>query len=525
MSLQTNKTFIFKKTAQIGFLVIVSRLLGLVREIMQGYYLGINTQSDAFITAFRLPNLLRKLFEANGLTAAIVPHTVKMIHEKRRHEVSQFITTILLALELLMLVFCALVWFFPERAILLAAPGFVADQVAATVPVAKIMFPMILGFAGFSVLSTALHAVNHFLIPALGPTVFNAVYLIGLGVCWNFDLPVNTMAFFVTAAAMAKFLLLVVAFRVRGFSFSLPSLDVFDDLKITFKRILPCLITFGAMEINSFMDIRLSSYLQRGTVTMMYLMHRFYMLPYSIFAVSLGTVLLSQFSDSVLKNPKRISFYLLECFKLATWFAIPVTVLMIGLSNDFFSPVMFKGRATPELIALSGKILSIMVCAFPFQILNKIMFKALLSRNDTTSSMKITLMSLSVTTAFNYLLVESLGAYAMAWGTVLCSVLKTVALLLVLWRKHQICLPYAHYFKFLQAYAFQFFFGVCFFGFQYATLSQIVSKLSMAVYIESGHLGYWFFVLAVFASTLFFLWRTYNYFGIRLYLMPYHTKH
>jgi len=524
MSLKTTKSFIFKKTAEVGFLTIVSRVLGVVREIVQGYYLGINVNSDAFITAFRIPNLLRKLFESNGLTAAFVPHTVKMLHDGRKTDVHQFVTVLLVALELVLLGFCALVWIFPERAIAMTAPGFSSEQIALTVPMAQIIFPVILGFAGFSVLSTTMHAVNHFFVPAFGATVFNVVYLGGLLACWYGNFSISVMAGFVLLAGIAKFLFIVAAYLCQGFSFSLPGREVMPDLMIILKRIIPCMVTFGALEINSFLDIRLGSYLPRGSVTMLYLTHRFYMLPYSIFAVSLGTVLLSHFSESVLKNPKRITFYIFECSKLAMWFAIPVTVLMVCLSKSFFNPVMFKGRATPELIELSAKILAIMVCAFPFQMINKIMFKALLSRNDTTSSMLVVLGAMGITTIFNYSFVASLGAYAMAIGTVLCAVIKMLLLMGLLCFKHEVVWPYRSFFAFLRAYLIQFFSGVCFFGFLYATLTQIIDKMSCSNYVVEGQIGYWALVLFVFTTTLVFSWRTYKYFGLKLYLMPHHSN-
>ncbi len=524
MNLKTTKSFIFKKTAEVGFLTIVSRLLGMIREIVQGYYLGINANSDAFITAFRIPNLLRKLFESNGLTAAFVPHTVKMLHDGRKAEVNQFLTVLLVVLELVLMIFCALVWIFPERAILMTAPGFSLDQVALTVPIAQIMFPVILGFAGFSTLSTALHAVNHFFVPALGATIFNLVYLAGLLTCWYGNFSILVMAWFVLLAGVAKFLLIIVACFWQGFSFAFPRHEIIPDLIIIFKRIIPCLVTFGALEINSFMDIRLGSYLPRGSVTMLYLTHRFYMLPYSIFAVSLGTVLLSHFSDSVLKNPRRITFYIFECSKLAIWFAIPVTIFMVCMSKSFFNPAMFKGRATPELIELSAKILAIMICAFPFQMINKIMFKALLSRNDTTSSMLVVLCAMAITTIFNYSLVGSIGAHAMAIGTVLCAVIKMLLLMGLLHIKHGIVWPYMSFFVFLRGYLIQFFSGVCFFSFLYATLTQIIDKMSCSNYVVQGQIGYWALVLFVFTTTLVFSWRTYKYFGLKLYLMPHHSN-
>ncbi|MBM3894340.1 hypothetical protein FJ366_01970 [Candidatus Dependentiae bacterium] len=525
MNHKTTKTFIFKKTAVIGVVKIFGTILAFVREFLQACYLGINGDSDAFITAFRLPNMLRKLYEGNGLTAAIVPHTVKMLHDGRTEEVNQVSLTIFGVIECIMVMFCFLVWIFPESAIGFIAPGFSVDQIVAAVPVVKVMYPVIIGFAGFSVLSTFINAINHFFIPALGPLVFHVVYIVGLKYCLAWSLPIKTMAGFVVLAGFIKFLLVFAAYFFYGFSFSFPQKNVWSDLKIIFRQMLPCLVSFGALEVDSFLDIRFGSYLPKGCITMLYLTHRLYMVPYSIFAASLGTVLLSHFSESIIKNPKRLRFYLLESSKLATWFALPVCIFMVCFSGFFFTPELFKGRATPELIVLSGKILAIMACAFPFQILNKIMLKSLLSLRDSDSSTLVVVLATIVGAAFNYYTIGFLGAFAMAYATVLRAAIKTLGLMGLLFFKHNIVWPLDPYFNFLKAYGFQFFWGVCFFGFLYATLTQIIQTILAAQCMQLGQLEHFFLVLAVFVITLFFMWRTYKYFGLRMYLMPYHTKH
>ena len=522
MKIQTNKNFIIKKTAQLSIFGFISRVLGIIREVMQGQLLGVGEASDGFLTAFGVPNLFRKIFESGGITSALVPHLVKIIHGGDKRRASELISAVLFVFDALLMVCCLGVLIFPTFVTYLVAPGFSPDQVAATVPLLKIMFPVIIFLATCNIVSGGLHAINHFFVPAFGPVIFNIVYLAGLFACLKFNLSVSVMAWVVVLAGFAKMLSSSVAFWWNGFSFVLPTRACLSDLCIVARRFIPCLISVGALEISMFFDKRLASYLPKGSVTLLYYAQRFSMLPYSMLAVALATVLLAHFSLAALKNAKRLPFFLLESSKLATWFSLPLMCVMMFVAKSLFADVMLKGRATPADMSTAALLLGMLLCALPFQVLNKIMVSVFYAKNDTMSPMYIVMGTTAFSTLFNYMFIGHLGIYVMAIGLLLATCLKTVVLGVVLAYKHAIQWPLWKFLVFLKNLILQLFIGVCIFNFLYATLCQLVAGGAFSVFFSEGASGYWILVLGSLCITLGILWITHRRFGIKLYLVPHY---
>lgn len=517
MEAKLTKKAILKKTAQISVLTLTSRMLGIVREILQGQFLGVGIESDAFITAFKIPNLLRKIFEDGGLSSALVPHLVKIMHESGKERASRLITATLFIFESIMLLLCVGVIAFPTKIAHLIAPGFSPDQIAATIPLMQIMFPLIMFFSSCTMVASALYAINHFFVPSLGPVFFNITYVSGLMLCIKYKWTVSTLAWFVLAAGSTKLISRTITYFYYNFSFGLPDKECFDDLAIVFKRFLPCLTSFGAIELSLFLDSIISSYLPKGSVTLLYYAQRFFMMPHSIISVALSAVLLSHFSKTAIENPKRLPFLMLESNKIVTWISLPVMCFMMFVSYPLFANLMLKGRATGAELAIASSLLSIFLIGFPLQAVNKIMLNIFYANNDTTTPTYIIIVTTILVTALNYVGIWFIGIYAMALGALLSAVLKTLLFGLALHYKHGITCAVDKFGSFLMRSLGQLACGVCIFAIFYVTLIRLIFYMSLQPIFIDGR-GYWVWMLGLLGIVLFFMWKTQKRFGIRLYL-------
>lgn len=523
MRSQTNKNFVIKKTAQMSFWGFVSRVMGIAREILQGQLLGVNDVSDSFLTSSGIPNMLRKIFEEGGITSALVPHLVRVVHDHGKKRGSELVSAVLIIFESVMLLCCVGVWVFPHQVVHFFAPGFGAAQVASTITFLRVMFPSALFFAGSNIIASGLHAINQFFLPAAGPAIYNAVYLLGIGGCLWYCLPVEILAWIMMLAGAAKFISRLLGYFWYGFSLPIPTKACLHDLGIVMRRFLPCLLSFGALEISILLDKRLTSFLPKGSVSLLYYAQRFGALPYSILAVALATVLLSHFSLAAVKNPKRLPFFFFESCKLATWFSLPLMAFMMFLALPLFGDLMLKGRATPAEIATAARLLTVLLCAFPLQAINKIMTSIFYAKNDTSTPMWTVIFSMLCATLCNYALIGKMGIFAMALGILINTGIKSLILMALLYYKHRVEFPFRLFARFLGRLVFQFLFGVCIFGFLYATLGQLLERTSVASFFSVGALGYWILVLLSFALTLLILWLSHRKFGLRLYLMPHYA--
>lgn len=503
-----------------SFWGLISRVMGVFREVLQGQLLGVSEVSDAFLVSSGVPNMLRKIFEEGGVTSALVPHLVRVVHEGGKKRASELVSAVLILFEFLMVLCCVGVWVFPQQVVHFFAPGFASLQAERTVTFLRIMFPSALFFAGSSIVASGLHAINQFFLPAAGPAIYNTMYLSGIAVCLWYGLSAQALAWVMLCAGGVKFLSRLLGYFWYGFSLPLPTAACLYDLGIVMRRFLPSLLNFGALEISILLDKRLTSFLPKGSVSLLYYAQRFSMLPYSILAVALATVLLSHFSFAALKNPKRLPFFLFESSKLALWISLPLMALMMFISRPLFADVMLKGRATPDAISTAALLLSVLVCALPAQVLNKVMVSVFYAKNDTLSPMYIVLGSTAFATIFNYVFIDRFGIYAIPLSLLLGTALKAVALGAVLSYKHSIQWPLKKFSSFLKNMLLQFSIGVCIFNFLYATLCQLVAKCLFSAFFAGGSGGYWILVLGSFCITLGILWLTHKRFGIKLYLVP-----
>lgn len=524
MKRQTSKSFVIKKTAQMSFWSLVSRIFGIAREIMQAKFLGVNDVSDAFLTASGIPNMLRKIFEEGGITSALVPHLVKVVHDHGKKRASELISSVFFIFEFLMLLCCIGVWVFPASVLSFFAPGFSSAQIAKTIPFLRFMFPSVLFFSGSNIVASGLQATHHFLIPAMGPALYNVVYVSGIFLCLGYSFPANILALVMVIAGAVKFLSRLFAYHWYGFVFRLPSAECWQDLGIVMRRFLPCLLNFGALEISILLDKRLTSYLPKGSVSLLYYAQRFSMLPYSMLAVALATVLLSHFSLTAIKNPKRMQFFLFESSKLATWFSLPMMAVMMFVALPLFADLMLKGSASPKEIGIAARLLMVLLCAFPFQVLNKIMTSVFYAKNDTAAPMWTVVFSMALGTLCNYLLIGRFGIFAIPIGTLVGTLIKCLILGVVLHLKHGIVWPIRAFLQFLGRFVFQFLFGLCVFGFLYVFLDALIQKTFMTQFFSAGAWGYWILVIGCFVLTMITLWFSLRKFGMRLYLMPSSTN-
>src|SRR5258708_10735980 len=158
---------ILKKTIQVGSSTLLSRFFGIVREILMVRYLGAGGLSDAFLTAYKFPNSLRKIFAEGALSAAFIPTVVQTLKHGDKNAIAGLMSLAFLVFEGTVLALCALIMKHAEQVIGFIAPGFSEQQIIQTIPMVHILMPFIFFISSSALLAGALQAVGHFFIPAI----------------------------------------------------------------------------------------------------------------------------------------------------------------------------------------------------------------------------------------------------------------------------------------------------------------------------------------------------------------------
>src|SRR5581483_6541232 len=277
---------ILTKTIQIGIPTLLSRCFGIFREVLMVRYLGASGLSDVFLTAYKLPNSLRKVFAEGALSAAFIPTIVTTMKQGQHAAIAGVMSLGFIFFEGTVLILCALTMLYAQQVVTFIAPGFSAEQIALAIPMVHILMPLIFFISSSALLAGALQASGHFFVPAFSPIMMNAIFIVGILVCLFFNLPVTVLCWFILCAGIAHFLVHIAQYFRMHFSFGYPIKNDFIIFSRICGKFILCLPSVSLMEIALLIDTRFASHLQQGSISLFFYANRFVGIPLGVFAVA-----------------------------------------------------------------------------------------------------------------------------------------------------------------------------------------------------------------------------------------------
>jgi len=518
-----DKKSIIKKTVEVGGSTLLSRGFGLIREILRARYLGTNAMADAFFVAFMIPNSLRKIFAEGALTAAFVPTIVSVVKHDDRKEANSLMTTTFLFFEGILALLCLVMFFNAETVIKLVASGFDQDKIIMTAKLFKILCTFILFVSSSALLAGSLQAVNHFLIPALGPVLLNIVFIGAISACLWFDWPVAYLCYAILFGGIANFILHLIAYFKFGFSFDEITPLAKSQLKSLITKFLPVMFSMSIMEINLFIDISFSSYLPDGSVSIINYANRFMGIPLGVFAVALSTILLPHFARVKMQEPEKLSFYLFEAAKLVMWVTIPVTIFMMAFSQEIFSTLFLSAKFPMEKILQAKLVLIAFLAGLFFFSLNKIILNIYYALHDTLTPMVISIVATLANLFLNRVFVFWLKAPGLAIATSISGALQTCLFIYFLHTMYQFDFHFkqaGHFIsKFiLQTTAMTALFASLYWLFKFLILFGLVNLPKTQEFLLYKF-GLWLWVGPLLVALLLVFFKTRKYFGLEMYFL------
>lgn len=525
MSELLQKKSILQKTFQVGGNTLMSRFLGLAREILLMRFLGIGVAADAFTTAFLIPNSLRKIFAEGALTAAFVPTFVTLFHKGGKEKANELMALAFLVFEGLVLGLCILVAWKTEATIALLVPGFSPEQVAATIPCLRILMPFIFFISSSSLLAGALQSVNHFFIPAFSPVLLNIFFIGGILACLSYGLPVEYLCYAILAGGAVQFVAHVIDYVRLGFSFKRAERDTLLSFGHILIKFMLCFASMSVMELSLIIDQRFASYLHVGSVTLIKYASRFMGIPLGVFAVAFSTILLPHFTRVHLTDPKRLHFYLLESMKFVFWVTIPASLILGYLAEDIFVTlfVSSSSKFPAALVPEAGMLLMTFLMGLFFFSSNKILFNLYYSFHDTTLPTVIAIIATAVNVLCNYLLVGSLGTIGLAVGTCASGATQMVLALFFLKNRHAFVLYWKEFCAFMTRYCLQLAAVLApLYGLYYGAHMLMMDLCSLSpkmAFFFLKSFGFWVWVSPLIILAFAVLYFTRRIFAVQLYFL------
>jgi putative peptidoglycan lipid II flippase len=346
----SERVSLLRSAGSISLATAMSRVLGLVREQVQSYYFGAGFVTDAFLAAFRIPNLLRDLFAEGALSSAFVP-TFTGIKEHEGPEAAWRLANRLFTLLAAILTAVTLgIFVFAPWIMRVYAAGFSPEKLALAVTMTRILSPFLLAVAAASVAMGILNTYGRFFVPALAPALLNVAAVLGVILFYpvfvRFGWPAGlVLAFGAMAGGVLQFGVQVPSLRRLGFRFRPDWAPRDPGLVRIAWLMLPATIGQAATQINFLVDTWLASRYGNGPITWLSLAFRLIQLPIGLFGVAIGMANLARVSrDAAVGDREGLRTNLSAALRAAALLALPATAGLVALREPIIQVIFEHGR-------------------------------------------------------------------------------------------------------------------------------------------------------------------------------------
>lgn len=515
----TKKT-ILQKTAQFGIATLLSRFLGIAREILQVKYLGVSNLSDAFITALYIPSSLRKIFAEGAMSAVLVPTLTKKVKETGQDSISSFMSLSVIAFEGIVLGLTILGMIFAPTVIWVTAPGFNSEQLKFGATFLRVLFPFILFISTSALLASALQTIGHFFITAFAPVLLNIFNIIALVTCMYFNFPVIYLCYGIVSASAFLTMIHIYLYFIYNFKFTHIAADDFLVFLKMMKNFFWSFLAKGANELASYIDRPFASYLNPGSITILYYANRFLQIPIGVIVVPFSTILLAHFSQFKRTHIKRLSFQLFEAVKLIVWLLLPIAIGMFFTANRIFSTFFLSDKFNQVQVDQAGFTLQAFLLGLIFFGIKILLEQIFYACHVTWIPGVLTLIASCINIFFNFLFITHFKVVGLALATSFATTIQVILLYFCLYYRFGIGIPYQKIMLFIRNYSIQIVaIGMPHLFFYFFVNMSIKVYLSAYSYFFTMSYGFWALILPIGVSFMTWLYISRKKFNVNLYYL------
>lgn len=429
--MSTNKS-VARSATVISFATLISRILWFIRDMVIARLFGVYAIAQAFVIAFRIPNLFRDFIGEGATNAAFVPvfteYHLKRTKEEFWHLANIVLNALLVALSIITLLGVA----FSPFIVRLMAPGFVSDpqKFAATITLTRWIFPYLLLICLAAYAMGILNSLKHFALPAFAPCLLNISIII---FALLFGEGIKGLALGVLVGGVLQLAVQVPLLYFKGMRWR-PQMDFnHPGLRQIFKLMVPRTLSSGIYQLNNFVDSIFGSLVfivGEGGVAVLYFSYRLIQFPLGLFSTALSQAILPTFSAQALEKDSADLRRTLSWGLRATFFVlIPASVAFIVLAKPIVATIFGGGKFdsySSDLTASALVFYSIGLFAYGAKRIIQSCFFAL---KDTITPTKIAGLALLLNIILNTALMFPLKIAGIALATSLSGIISCAMLL------------------------------------------------------------------------------------------------
>nr|WP_289113588.1 murein biosynthesis integral membrane protein MurJ [uncultured Halomonas sp.] len=423
----------------VSAMTMLSRVMGLVRDVVVATFLGAGNGSDAFFVAFKIPNFLRRLFAEGAFNQAFVPVLSEYSTQRTKQEIRELLNAVAGSLTALLALITALAMLGAPWLVWLFAPGFGRDpdKLAMTADMLRLTFPYLLLISLTAFSGSVLNTWNRFAVPAFTPVLLN-ISLIGAALFLMplMEEPAMALAWGVLIAGAAQ-LAFQVPFLLRLGLLPTPWPNfAHDGVKRILKLMAPALFGVSVSQINLLLDTVLASLLAVGSVSWLYYSDRLVELPLGVFGVAIGTIILPALSKRhAEQSTEHFSAMLDWAIRVVLLLGVPAALALAVLAEPFLITLFHYGAMTDNDIQMAAMSLRAYAFGLVAFMLIKVLAPGFFARQDTKTPVKVGIIAMVANMLFNLLLIWPLAHAGLALATALSAFLNAGLLGYLLYRQ------------------------------------------------------------------------------------------
>ena len=409
---------LLKATGTIGGLTLLSRVLGLVRDSLFARYVGAGFASDAFLVAFRLPNMFRALFAEGAFSSAFIPMFNKKVADpegKGLRDGLDFAEAALAVLLPVLIVMTVLLEVFAWPVTFMLSGkfnGVSAEQFAYAVQLSRLTIPYLMLISIVSLFGGILNSMNKFWVNAAAPILLNVTLIVAL-LGFHSDDPLVTarnQAIGVSVSGALQLAWLAWACRQNGVRLRLRRPRLSPEVKRLLKLILPAAAGAGAVQINLVVSTALAArLLANGSVTYIYMADRLNQLPLGLIGIGLGTVLLPTISRQLGGGEEAAAMDTQNRgMELALLLTLPATMALVLCGEPIAAALFGYGKFDALDTHYTAQALAAFSIGLPSYILVKVLTPGFYARQDTKTPVRFATMSMGINLLGNLVLIMPL---------------------------------------------------------------------------------------------------------------------
>ena len=397
---------LLKALAAVSSMTLLSRILGFVRDTVVARGFGAGIATDAFFVAFKIPNLLRRLFAEGAFSQAFVPILAEYKNRRGEADTRLLVDHVAGLLALALAVVTLLGIAAAPLIVYVSAPGFAAtpDKFALTVDLLRITFPYIFFISLVSLAGGILNTYSRFSVPALTPALLNLTF-IGFALLGApyFDPPVKALAWAVFCGGVLQ-LAFQVPFLLR--------LKMMPRFKLNFrdagvwrvmKQMGPAVFGVSIGQISLLINIVFASFLVSGSVSWLYYADRLMEFPTGLLGVALGTILLPSLAKHYANQSLDEYSKLLDWgLRLTLMLALPAAAALAVLAVPLIATLFHYGQFSVHDVMMTRNALVAYSVGLLGLILVKVLAPGFYARQNIRTPVKIAIIALAATQAMNF---------------------------------------------------------------------------------------------------------------------------